>query len=113
MIQLRGMHPALRPYAEYAHQWANYAGFRPVVTSVYRTWEEQTRLRQRWESGLSNFPANRPGDSAHNYGLAWDSWVEERHRPAWRAIREYVGFRVPENDWIHGELPNWRNYVSG
>lgn len=106
------MYEDLRPYAEYAHAIANYYGINPVVTSVLRTWEDQQRLRDRWEAGKSRFPANRPGDSSHNYGLSWDSWVEEKDRPMWQAIREWVGFRVPSNDWIHAEVPEWRQIVQ-
>jgi hypothetical protein len=109
-LGLRGLHASVRPYAEYAHQVARYYGIEPVVTSTYRPWAEQKRLRERWEAGKSEFPANRPGDSAHNYGLAWDSWVPEEDRPAWRAIREWVGFHVPGNDWVHAAVPNWRQY---
>ena len=111
-IGLRGLHRDVRPAAEYAHRVANYYGIEPVVTSTFRSWTEQAQLRRKYEEGRSNFPANRPGDSAHNYGLAWDSWVPEAQRPAWKAIREWVGFQVPGNDWIHGQVPNWRQYVQ-
>lgn len=113
MIQLRGLHAELRPYAEHAVRWANHYGINPTITSVYRTWEEQQRLRMAYLAGRSRFPANRPGDSAHNFGLAWDSWVPEGQRPSWRWIREQIGWRVPPNDWIHSELPNWRDVVHG
>lgn len=106
------MHTGLRPYAEYAHQLAEAYGIPVTVTSVYRTWEDQLRLRRDWEAGRSRWPANRPGDSAHNYGVAWDSWVPDEHVENWKAIRRYVGFRVPDHDHIHGELPEWRSYLQ-
>lgn len=112
MIALRGMHPQLRPYAEYAHDLARQYGLTVTVTSVTRTWEAQARLRREWEAGRSRWPANRPGDSAHNYGVAWDSWVPDEQMPTWTAIRRYVGFRVPDHDIIHGELPQWRSYLA-
>ena len=112
MIALRGMHPELRPYAEYAHQLARSYGITPVVTSVVRTWENQARLRARYEAGLSRFPANRPGDSSHQFGLSWDSWVPPAEMPLWIAIRRAVGWRVPSRDDIHGELTGWRAYVE-
>jgi len=111
VIQLAGLHEEIRPYAEYAHEIARYYGISPVITSTFRTWDDQQRLRDRWERGQSRFPANRPGDSAHNYGFAWDSWTPPADRDLWVAIREYVGFRVPDNDWIHGEVPQWRAAV--
>lgn len=112
MIALRGMHPELRPYAERAHEIARAYGLNPTVTSVFRTWENQARLRKRYEAGLSRFPANRPGDSSHNFGLSWDSWVPDAQMPLWVGIRQYIGWRVPPNDDIHGELPGWRGYVG-
>jgi len=109
-MQLRGLDSRVRPYAEYAHKIANYYGIVPTITSTFRSWEEQQRLRSRWERGESAFPANRPGDSAHNYGWAWDSVVPAHQQGLWDQIREYVGFRVPAGDRIHGEVPSWRNY---
>lgn len=108
---LRGLHRSVRPYAEYAHAIARANGIRPVVTSTFRDWNEQARLRKRYLEGKSKFPANAPGDSAHNWGLAWDSWVPEEQRELWTRIREYVGFQVPRNDWVHAAVPNWRNLV--
>ena len=127
MIALRGLHPELRPYAEYAVNVAKQYGLEPYVTSVYRGMDLQRKLRQNWERcverglypsdarlqyGMScAYPANRPGDSGHNYGLAWDSWVPADQMATWRAIREWVGWRVPDNDQIHSELPEWRQYT--
>lgn len=112
MIALAGMHDQLRPYAEYAHAIAEELGLDPYVTSVKRSWEEQRRLRDRYERGLSRFPANMPGDSSHQYGFSWDSWVPAADMPLWIDIRRWVGWRVPENDNIHAELPEWRRYVA-
>lgn len=121
-IQTRGLHDQLRPYADWSLDLAAQYGIKPVVTSVLRSWENQTTLRRKFENCVARgrfpsppdckYPANRPGDSAHNYGLAWDSWVPADQMPLWIAIREYVGWRVPRNDLIHSELPQWRSYVS-
>lgn len=116
-IQLRGLHPAVRERAEIALDWMNQFGVRPIVTSGFRSWHEQLRLRQRYEQGLSRFPANLPGDSAHNFGLAWDAVLPDsiRGNPDWEryweAVREAVGFNVPPNDTIHAEVPGWREFV--
>lgn len=111
-IQLRGLHPQVRLYAEYAHRIAQANGLNPVVTSTFRSWEEQKKLRRRWEQGKNRFPANRPGDSSHNFGLAWDSWVPPEQRDLWTRIREFVGFDVPAGDWVHAQVPNWRRFVT-
>ena len=109
-MQLRGLDSRIRPYAEYAHQIANYYGITPTITSTFRSWEEQVRLRSAWERGQSKWPANRPGDSAHNYGWAWDSVVPAEDQPLWDAIRRFVGFEVLPNDIIHAQVPEWRLY---
>lgn len=115
--QLRGLHQALRPAAEWTLAYANQYGVRPQVTSVFRSWTEQLQLRQRFEQGIHPYPVARPGESAHNYGLAWDSVLppEWRGNPQaeawWEAVREYAGFNVPSNDTIHAELPAWSQYV--
>lgn len=121
-IHLRGLDAQLRPYAEYAYQLGLYYGLAPVITSVYRPWEDQLKLYNKHVDCVVSgrfpsppdckYPANRPGESAHNYGLAWDSWVPDDQRDLWTAIREYVGWRVLPNDWIHAELPEWRSYVK-
>lgn len=100
-------------------QIASYNGIKPVVTSVARTWADQAKLYARYIAGQSKYPANAPGDSAHQPrtvaglegALAFDSVVPDEQLATWTAIRRYVGFRVPENDLIHAELPEWRTYV--
>lgn len=108
-IGLRGIHADLRGPAEYTLAIARFNGINPIITSVFRSWAEQARLRRRWEAGKSQFPANRPGDSAHNYGLAFDAVVPADQLATWTAIRQWVGWGVPSNDVIHAELPAWRS----
>ena len=120
-LQLRGIHPDLRQAAELAIAIANHNGIRPTVTSVTRTFTNQARLRRNFEACVAagrfpsapncRFPANRPGDSAHNFGFAFDSVVPGGQQATWDAIRRWVGWRVPENDRIHSELPEWRTFV--
>ena len=110
MIALRGLDAGLRPYAEWAMDIAHHYGVEPTVTSVYRSWSEQERLRQRFLAGQSRWPANKPGDSAHNYGWAWDSVVPAQQQQLWDQIRRYVGWEVLENDIIHAQVPGWRKY---
>ena len=124
-ISLRGLDPAIREAAEWCLAVASYYKVPVTVTSASRAWAEQEQLRARYEGCLARgeqvypgnpdpacrFPANRPGDSAHNYGMAWDSWVPEAYRSWWTYVRELAGFRVPGNDWVHAEYPDWRNYL--
>jgi len=110
---LRGLEPDIRVQAECAFRLAHSYGLTPVVTSTRRSWAEQLVLRQKWERGLSEFPANQPGDSAHQFGLAFDSWVPDAEMGLWKTVRECAGLFVPEGDLIHAELPNWRSRISG
>jgi len=121
-LALRGLHRDLRDPAEFAMEIARFNGINPVVSSVSRSFTNQARLRANFERCVAEgrfpsppgclFPANRPGDSAHNYGFAFDSIVPASQQPTWDAIRTWVGWRVPANDKIHAELPEWRRFVS-
>lgn len=126
MIALRGLHPEIRRGAEEALRWAEAYQIPVTVTSGHRTWAEQQWLRTRYERCLARgeriapsnpnaacrYPANQPGDSAHNWRLAWDSWVPAPYVEAWKAIRRWVGFTVPDGDVVHAELPEWRAYTA-
>lgn len=121
MLQLAGLHPFLRPGAEDAVKWAQAYGVNPTITSVRRTWSQQDELYQRhmkcrregkYPHGRGcHYPANPPGWSGHQYGLAWDSTVPSHAQPWWKQVREAYGFRVPSNDEIHAEHPDTERYV--
>jgi hypothetical protein len=119
-IHLRGLHPIVRERAELALSWAHRYGLSVTITSGYRNWAEQEKLRADYErklaAGQQTWPANKPGDSAHNFGFAWDSWVPGDAREnsgewwLWTYLRKYAGFHVPDHDRPHAEVPNWRQY---
>jgi len=121
MIALRGLNESVRPYAEWAHQIADYYGIPTTVHSAFRSWASQARLRRNYEGCVRRgefpsppnclFPANLPGDSSHQYGLSWDSTSNPANAENWRYIREYVGFHVPGHDAPHAEVPGWRQYI--
>lgn len=119
---LRGLHPEVRAAAEWALGWARYYGVPVTVTSTVRPWEQQARLRARWEAAGrpsrciatatgTVCPANAPGDSSHEWGLSWDSTTEPWAQAWWNEVRTLAGFRVPPHDEIHAEVPNWRSLV--
>jgi len=123
-IYLRNLHPRVRVRAELALAWAKVYGLSVTVTSGSRTLSEQTALRQQYDDCLARgariypgnpdprcrYPANKPGDSAHNFGLAFDSSVPGHQQWAWDYLRRAAGFHVPESDPIHAEVPSWRLY---
>jgi len=120
-IALRGLHRDVRQAAEFSMAVAQHFGINPRVTSAFRPWSQQVILRRNFERCVAagrfpsppdcRFPANRPGDSSHQFGLSFDSVVPELDQSNWNAIRRWVGFRVPSNDLIHAEVPDWRRFV--
>lgn len=127
-IVLAGLHDQLRPYAEYTLKAAQLNGIPVQVTSVFRSAAQQQALRSNYELCVSRglqgkaiqlnpgmsclWPANRVGDSAHEFGLAWDSVVPPEFQEVWNYIRRRIGWSVPDNDQIHAELPDWRKYLT-
>ena len=119
-MKLRGLDPAVRAAAQWTLDVAQYYGVPVTVTSGYRSLAQQRTLRAQHEQCVREgrypgpppcaWPANRPGDSAHNFGWAWDSVVPSRYQSWWNELRRYAGFRVPDHDAIHAEVPNWRQY---
>lgn len=110
-LQKLELQPWLIPYADYAIAWhQKVTGTRPTITSSYRSFDKQIKL---YEARHTNpYPVNRPGDSAHNWGLAFDSDVPDVQMPTWIWIRRQLGFRVPDNDEVHAEVPDWRGLVD-
>lgn len=111
-IQLRGLHPVVRLRAQWALDVARHYRVPVTVTSTVRTRQQQQHLYEQWKLGKSKWPANPPGYSAHEYGLAFDSTVPEQLWSWWSAVRTAAGFRVPPNDKIHAEVPHWRVVVG-
>lgn len=72
MADLRTLHPQLTPWAQYLYDVGKQYDGRLVVTSARRSSAKQAELRRKWESGESQIPANRPGTSLHEFGLAFD-----------------------------------------
>lgn len=64
--------PAFRPYADALLKLARTYDPRFVLTSTYRSRQEQQRLYARYLKGESALPALPPGRSQHERGLAVD-----------------------------------------
>lgn len=101
MSRFNGLHPELAIYAERLFQWAESNGYRPRVTSVLRTRQQQEVLYARYKKGLSAFPAAPPGRSLHERGLAFDMVVT--NPPAVGAVWNAAGGRWFPGDWVHYE----------
>ena len=72
MSDLRTLYPPLVPWAQHLFAIGKRQDGRLVVTSARRSRGKQAELYQRYKSGKSLIPANRPGTSLHEYGLAFD-----------------------------------------
>ena len=72
MASLDTLNPELVPFARYLHWLGKQYDGRLVVTSARRSSAKQAQLRHRWVTGQSKIPANRPGTSLHEFGLAFD-----------------------------------------
>jgi hypothetical protein len=121
-LKLQGLQPAVKAAAEWALSLADYYGCPVAVTSGYRSWADQEKLYTNYVQCLQTgamgltadckYPANKPGDSSHNYGLSWDSSVPADWLPFWNYVRQLAGFKTYPNDPVHAEVPDWRQYVT-
>lgn len=108
MLAFAGIDPRLRAHAEATVAYAAKFGIVPNIVSVRRNAGEQAKLYANYQAGLSRWPAEPPGESAHQYGVAWDSTVKPEHQETWNAIRRAFGWIVPPQDIPHAHYPNWR-----
>ncbi len=119
--KLLTLDPSIKAAAEWALGWADFYGVPVTVTSGRRTLEEQRSLRRNFEQCVEAgrfpsppdclFPANKPGESAHNFALAFDSVVPDEYMSWWVHVRRLAGFEVFESDAPHAQYPNWRDFV--
>jgi len=72
MADLRTLDYRLQPWAKWLYDVGKYYDGRLVVTSAFRSMSKQQELYCKWLSGQSPFIAAKPGESMHNYGLAFD-----------------------------------------
>ncbi len=72
MASLNTLHPQLVPWAKWIYDVGKWNDPLLVVTSARRSPGKQMKLYQKYLRGESLIPANRPGTSLHEYGLAFD-----------------------------------------
>lgn len=120
-LKLMGVHPEVKAAAEWALGWADFYNVPVTVTSGFRSFQAQAELRRNFDNCVARgefgktdrcrFPANKPGDSSHNFGLSWDSVVAPEFLAWWTMVRELAGFEVLANDVVHAQVRNWRGFV--
>ena len=72
MADLATLDRRLVPWAKWLYAVGKFNDGKLVVTSARRSAAKQARLYAKYKSGKSLIPANRPGTSLHEYGLAFD-----------------------------------------
>lgn len=106
---MRGLNPAIQPYAETLIAWAASVGFVPRVTSILRTYAQQSKLYNEYLAklarGVPTLPAAPPGKSRHEYGLAWDMVCSTSEQLAYLgAIWNSWGGHWSASDPVHFEV---------
>lgn len=112
--QLDTLDPAIRPFASDLYDLARSQGLYARITSTRRSHAQQEVLYRRYQEGLSRYPAAVPGNSAHEYGLAFDMVISDPgyQRGAGKLWVSWGGVYGNEEDPIHFEYPSWRR-VAG
>lgn len=122
----------LRPvFGAKATAWLDeciHAGLSPLVTCTFRSMVEQADLYAQGRDKPGKIVTNaRPGQSAHNFGLALDfvpiisgkpEW--SGRDPSWRAIiaiaqkhgMESLADNPKFRELAHLQQPNWRDIVT-
>lgn len=120
------LHPTFRPKVTTFLNAAIAAGLDVLVYCTVRTFAEQTMLYEQGRTKPGKIVTNAPaGESAHNWGLAFDGapliggkidWDPEN--PAWALYGkvatesglEWAGNWVSFKEYPHIQLPNWEQF---
>lgn len=102
--------PDFVPYAKHLRDAAGASGLQPRITSARRSHAEQKKLYDRFLAGLSGLPAAPPGQSAHEFGYAFDMVVSPYEALAdvgsyWQAMGGIWG---GARDPVHFEYPGFK-----
>ena len=120
------LHPIFRPKADEFIKAAVKAGLDVLVYCTVRTMQEQADLYAQGRTKPGRIVTNaKPGESAHNFGLAFDGapliggkidWDTEN--PVWQLYGkvavdtglEWAGNWEHFKEYPHIQLPNWEQY---
>jgi|SRR5580692_4120757 peptidoglycan L-alanyl-D-glutamate endopeptidase CwlK len=116
------LHPAFRSKAEQFLEAAYQAGLDVLVYCTMRTFDEQTMLYAQGRTVPGKIVTNaKAGQSAHNYGLAFDgapliggkiAWDDHPHWLLYGQVAKQIGLEwagtwVSFKEYPHIQLPNW------
>lgn len=99
--KLSDLHPKVRALAEKLLQVAEANGHRVIVTSTLRTFDEQASLYAQGRTMPGKIVTNaKPGDSFHNWGLAFDVAIIRDGRATWDAKVDVDDDRIPDYEEV-------------
>lgn len=94
------VHPLVAAVARNLPRIAPQLGFHVRVTSVYRSYAQQSKLYADYRAGRSSLPANAPGYSLHERGMAIDLVSDNLRELV--GFMEYLGFKwAGPKDYVH------------
>jgi hypothetical protein len=101
---LSNVHPTLKKIARNLPRVAASQGIQVRITSGYRSRAVQTKLYNDYIAGRAAYPANPPGTSMHEKGLALDILSSDPYALAGLLTQVGLEWAGPSDD-IHFQLP--------
>jgi peptidoglycan L-alanyl-D-glutamate endopeptidase CwlK len=124
---LNELSPAVRPLVDRFRDSVSDEGIDMLITCTRRTPQEQAALYASGRTVAGPVLTNaKPGESAHNYGLALDVVPIVNGKPDWNGTHpvwerlgqlgeaaglEWAGRWVTFQEKPHFQLPNWRDHI--
>jgi len=106
-LNLSRLVPKLKTIARNLPRVANSLGFQVRITSGWRSYATQAKLYKDYLAGIAHYPANPPGTSKHEKGLALD--ILSTNTESLVSILNSVGLVwAGPADPIHFEIPSGR-----
>lgn len=124
---LDDLHPVFRPKAHEFAEAAKAAGLDLLIYCTYRSPAEQDELYTHGRTSAGAIVTNaRGGQSAHNFGLAFDGVPLVLGKPAWddhaawatyghvaSAVGlEWAGAWIKFREFPHVQYPNWKTLAG-
>jgi hypothetical protein len=111
-LNLFNIDPKLKTIARNLPRIARALGFNVRITSGYRSYATQSKLYQDYIQGIAHYPANPPGTSKHEKGMALDILSTNTEKLV--SLLTSVGLRwAGPIDPIHFEISTARQAVGG
>jgi len=110
-LNLSRVHPKLKTIARNLPRVARSQGFQVRITSGWRSYATQAKLYNDYVRGVAHYPANPPGQSKHEKGLALD--ILSTNTEALVNLLTSVGLAwAGPADPIHFEIPSGQAAIS-